>query len=179
MTAVFLSVLAEEERNAFESFYNDNYTKLYSVAFGYLHSSHEAEDAVHETFMRIISAPDKFLELSESKKLSFAYIVVRNVSVDMYKKLNKEISIPPDEFSFEDMFTPSAEHTAVGNISRDELLVFISRMPHIYRDALTLRISHRLSGAQAARCLGISESAVRKRISDAVMMIKKYMEGGK
>lgn len=94
-------------------------------------------------------------------------VIIRNISVDMYKKKMKYTEIDESELT-----TQSPEEIVLGKISRDKLVEFIRRLPDGKKDALILRILYGHSTAEIAEILGISETAARKRLSDAGKMIK-------
>lgn len=62
MLGLYLSLVeSEEEKQLIEELYNNNKQVMYNIAFKNLHNSSDAEDAVHEAFLRAIKNIEKFL----------------------------------------------------------------------------------------------------------------------
>ena len=90
MISAALAVLeTDEQRNELSVFYEENKSKLYSIAFERLHNRQDAEDAIQETFLRIAGKPDKFFLLSRTEQRFYVSAMVRNISVDIFKKRAK------------------------------------------------------------------------------------------
>ena len=127
MISVALAILeSEEQRNELSEFYEENKRRLYSIAFERLHNRQDAEDAIQETFLGIASKPEKFFSLTNNEKIYHAAAIVRNISVDIFKKRAKHQT---DEIS-EDIVYQSdeqlLENSLLEKISHDELLDFIT-----------------------------------------------------
>lgn len=180
MLSGFLSMLeTEEERDIFQEFYKKNYDRLVYIANKNLHNKHDAEEAVDEAFMRIIDKPDRFFSLSEQKRLAFMDVVVRNVSVDMFKKKTKETFID-DEFVYnEPAAETNIERQVIGQCSEAELKEYIKTLPRSLKETLTLKIAYDMSYQELAEHLEITEVTARKRISLAYQRINEYLERNK
>lgn len=60
MLSLYLSMVETDEQRTFiEELYKNYERKMYGVAFGILHNKHDAEDAVHSAFIRIIENVEK------------------------------------------------------------------------------------------------------------------------
>lgn len=54
MIAMYMSFIdSEDDREKFEIIYHEYRKRMVSVAYSILHNNEDAEDAVHETFIRI------------------------------------------------------------------------------------------------------------------------------
>lgn len=172
-----LSILkTNEERNKLSEIYEENKERFYAIAFSKLHNREDAEDAVQEAFLRIADKPEKFFEIPTNKQVAFADVIIRNISVDMFKESNKIETIElTDDISNEDFELPLNERI-MGNISRDELLDFISNLSPLLRDVLELKVVIGLSNYEIAQMLSITENVVRQRLFQARRAITKFIE---
>ncbi len=67
MISAALAILeSEEQRNELSEFYEENKSRLYSIALERLHNRQDAEDAIQETFLGIAEKPDKFFSLTKN-----------------------------------------------------------------------------------------------------------------
>ena len=165
----------ESQRDELSEFYEENKARLYAIAYKRLHNKADAEDAVQEVFLRIVKKPELFFLKSWNDRILYTAVIVRNISVDIFLKKQKHKcgSLTDD---FEDDNLPVLERT-VGELSRDELMRFISSLSEALRQALFLKIHYQMTTSEIASALGISETAARKRLSDAEKKIRQFLEG--
>ena len=71
----------------------------------------------------------------------------------------------------------SLEEGVLGKISEAKLVDFIMTIPRAKRDALQLRAYNNLSNKEIAEALGITEATARKRLSDAMKLIRDFVNG--
>lgn len=176
MIGSILAVIEDDEqRSELESFYIENLNCLLNIAYSNLHNKTDAEDAVQEAFQEIVRKPEIFFNVVPNKRVAFMVVVVRNISVDMFKKKNK---IPLEELN-EEAFDDnpfSFEDNVIEKVSRDELKSFIKTLPPLQRDVLTLRYLIGFSTAETAEKLNISQSAVKKRLRLAKEAVREFIE---
>ncbi len=164
----------EEQRNELAEFYEKNKTRFFAVAYGHLHNNEDAEDVIQEAFLRIADKPDKFFSKSQRDRVLYAAVIIKNISIDIYHKKQKYgYEALTDDIV--DAGIPVIER-AVGERAREELTTFIRSLSEALRQALFLKIHYQMTTAEIAKALGISETAARKRISDAEKRIRRYME---
>lgn len=100
MLSLYLSMIdTQEEREKFERLFHQYERCLKYTAQNILFDEHLAEDAVQETFIRIISCLDKIDESDEHKTIAFLITVIKNISYDMKRKRGKA----QEESSLEEM----------------------------------------------------------------------------
>lgn len=177
MISSALAVIENEcRRNELAEFYEKNKNRFYAIAFDRLHNQEAAEDAVQEAFLEIANKPDTFFSLSDTKQIHYLYGVVKNVSIDM---LNKNRTPQSEELSKDIVYRDDEnliENTLFDNISRDEILSFIERLPELQRNALMLVCLSELSISEAAQVLKVSENVIYQRLHLARKAIKKFIE---
>lgn len=157
-----------------KSLYKDYADKFYAAAYAILQNREDAEDAVGETFVRLIENRSAFLDIPEKKRAAYAKTILKNISLDMVRKRKNHASAElTDDISFDGI---SIEEKAEGKDSYSMLMDCINSMSDSLRQALYLRINYDYSTKQIAKALGISDTAARKRLSDAQKQIKSFME---
>lgn len=175
MISAALAVLKnEEQRNELAEFYVENQNRFYAIAYEHLHNKEDAEDVIQETFLRIASRPEIFFPKSQKDRLLYTAVIVRNVAVDFYHKKQKHRYEDLTEDIVDDSI--SVMERAVSERAKEELMAFIHSLSEALREALLLKIHYQMTTSEIAGTLGISETAARKRISDAEKRIRQYME---
>ena len=178
MISAALAILeSDEQRNELSEFYEKNKNRFYAIAFEHLHNIQDSEDAIQETFLRIANAPDKFFILNDEKRISYVCAILRNVSIDMFKKNIKEATDEiPDDIVYKNDYA-LLENSLFNKISHNEILVFIDNLPQLQRNVLKLTCLSGLSIDETAQILKISKSAVNQRLYLARKSIKEFLIG--
>lgn len=176
MISAALAILeTNEERNTFSEFYKNYKDRLLAIAYSWLHSNSLAEDAVEEAFMQIAAKPEKFFILTKEEKIRYFDVVVKNISIRMFNKANKQEYESIDEYENE-LFSPvSLEDSLFDTISRDEIISFINDLPQLQRSVLILTRLNGLSIYETAEALKVSKAVVNKRIYLARKAIKQFI----
>lgn len=170
----FAVIENEKQRSELAEFYSKSKNHLYFIAFSKLHNKEEAEDAVQEVFSRITDKPERFFDIPPEKRLAYADVMVKNISVDMFNAKNK---MPSEELreQLEDV-NISLENALFDEISRDEVIEFINKLPTLQRNVLVLRCFFDLSINETAQRLDISLAAAIKRLALARKAIRNFVE---
>ncbi len=164
----------EGQQNELAEFYKKNKSRIYSVAYSRLRNREASEDAIQETFLNIVKYPKGFFGVEEHKKISYVLTVLGNtISRSMRDPMQNSFDELDEETEGE---TLSVEDVVIGNIAAEELKYFISQLPEARRSVIELKAVHGLSNSQIADILGISEEAVRKRISNTYKQIKSFLD---
>jgi len=166
----------DEQRNELSEIYETNKNRFYAIAFEHLHNKDDAEDAIQESFLRIAKNPDKFFTLSDSKKISYICVVLRNVSADIFKKnVKSEADELSEDLMFQNDISP-LENSLLNKISHEELMGFIKNLPILQRNVLFLTCLSELSIDETAKILKISKTAVNQRLYLARKSIREYIK---
>ncbi|MHC4583727.1 MAG: RNA polymerase sigma factor [Planctomycetota bacterium] len=124
-----------------------------------------AEDAVQESFLRVIRKRHQYVPGSPFS--CWFYAIVRNVCADMLRKRNRENKRIREVAA---RCEPARPQTDLPEIS--ELLSVLTRGD---QDVLVLRIVHGLGFLDVAAALGISEEAAKKRAQRALRRLRARM----
>ncbi|MGL5347726.1 MAG: RNA polymerase sigma factor [Peptostreptococcaceae bacterium] len=149
----------EEDRDKFELIYKEYKKTMFYVAKGILQNDHNAEDAVSLSFIKIIKHLDKINEVNCHKTKGLIVIIVKNTSIDLYRKIKKERehihSIEEKDELFENI------EFEVENSVQEAIL----KLPSKYRDIFFLRYCHQLEYDEISKFLDIKESTIRSLVS--------------
>jgi RNA polymerase sigma-70 factor, ECF subfamily len=151
-------------------------TTLYRVAYSITRSAAEAEDAVQETFLRVLRHREKLGEIRDHRV--WLVRITWNVVLDRKRRAKTR----PENEDIADLVrtlpanSPTAEKTAISAQEHARILALIDTLPKKEREALLLSAVEELSTAQAAAVLGTSESSVRSRIFRARHQLAALLE---
>lgn len=121
-----------------------------------------AEDAVQESFLRVIRKRDQYIPGSPFS--CWFYAIVRNVCVDILRKRARE----------KEMLKNAAIIIKPGKLQTElsEIPKILDSLASSERDILILRIIHDLGFRDIAVALGISEEAAKKRAQRALKRLR-------
>ena len=175
MLSFYLGLLdTAEEKSKLEKLYYEYRNLMKYVAFGILNNNEQAEDAVHEAFIKLTRYLDGIEEIKCHKTKSFIVIIIRSVSLDMLAK-EKKHKIYPIE-NIED--TCCVDDDIFEKIEVEELYNKIKNLPDVYTDVLELKVYYDLSNKQIGDILEISPQTVRKRLQRARNAFKELLIKG-
>lgn len=170
----FAVIENEEQRNELAEFYSKHKSRLYSIALSKLLNKEEAEDAVQEVFSEIADKPEKFFDIPPDDRLAYTDVMLRNIAVDMFKRINK-VQIEELDEDIEDIRT-SLENTLFDEIGRSEVIEFINHLPTMRRNVLMLHCFFDIPIKEIAQRLKIAPATASKHLTLARKAVKEFVE---
>jgi RNA polymerase sigma-70 factor (ECF subfamily) len=150
------------DSDAFEQIVSIYINTALAVAGQILSDDTLAEDAVQESFLRVIRKRDQYIPGSPFS--CWFYAIVRNVCIDMLRKRNREKEALENVATVAEADKPQAEW--------QEITKLLNVLANHERDVLLLRIVHGLGFRDVAAALGISEEAAKKRAQRALKRLR-------
>lgn len=142
--------------------YRRNLDTVYRVCWLYMKNQSDTEDAVSDTFVRLMRSGMSF-ENEEHEK-SWLIVTARNICKDVLKspKYKNE---------------PLDENMLTGETITDETLIVVKGLPEKYRTALYLHYYEGYSCGEIAQMLGTIKSTVISRLARGRKILKKMIGG--
>lgn len=178
MMIYYMSMIdAEENKTKFELIYEKYHKLMFYIANQILKDNSLAEDAVHDSFVKIIENINKIEETSCHKTKYYIVTIVRNTSINLYYYRKNKAYIPIEEIEYELFIDTEFEKTFNSELDYfGDLEKVIIKLPVMYRDIITLKFVHDFTYPEIAFSLGITEVTARKRIERAKHKIKDLLE---
>lgn len=177
MISAALAVLeTEEQRNELSEIYQKYSGCFYSIAMSKLHNKQDAEEAIQEAFLSIAKNPDCFFNITRENRLSYINVIIRNASFRIWNRKNKIRANETELRSDVADKTFSFDEKLCSDLTREEIYDFIDTLPELSKEALYLRIHLQMKYSDIAVELGITEDAVKKRITRAADSIFRFVE---
>jgi len=159
-----------------EALYEKYYRLLYKIAYDILGDATLSEDALHETFVRVMKNLHKIDAIESTQTKNFLAIICRHISYDMYKKqYNTDFDNTPIEEAPSQGYASDPQEIVLNAEALQIATEAIKALKPIYRDVLLLCINHDMSYAEIAQALQISEETVRKRLYRARQILKEQI----
>ena len=151
-------------------------TALYRVAFSVTRNAAEAEDAVQETFLRVLRHESRLGEIRDYRV--WLVRIVWNIVLDRKRraKTRPEGEDLADHARVLTSGDRGADDTAISSQEHARILGLIDRLPAREREALLLSAVEELTTAEIAAALGTTESSIRSRIFRARRELAQMLE---
>lgn len=146
--------------------------RLYALAFRYLNSREEAEDAVQEAMMKLWEGRSRLDD--HANHAAWCTTVTRNCCIDMLRKRKKILFEEMDQAGVtvrSEASSASDDREAARLINR-----IVSMMKEPYRSAVILRDIEGYSYEEAAESMQTSVNSLRTVLSRARRMIREEMK---
>lgn len=191
MLQFYLQLLdTDAEKEKFKQLYEQYRKLMMAEAKSILKSSHLAEDAVQEAFLRIIKSFDHVEEILSPRTKRFVVIIARNAALTILSKekrimdMHEFLGLYSDEGNEENIsriwgnLSLGVDET-IDEVLAGELTEAVKSLPDWAADAIMLSAVYGCSVQETAIILGVSRETAKKRIQRArTLLRRKLKEGG-
>lgn len=157
-----------ERRSRFAELYEDNCALMMRQAWQILRDSYQAEDAVHNAFLRVAANMDAVERLDDVQARRYLLTAARNAAIDLYRRNYRQSK---HEMPYEDREAQAVLAEAVSG-EENAVLAAVRGLPLLYRDVFLLKYSLGLSNEEIGALLGISASGVRQRVTKGKELLR-------
>lgn len=156
-----------EEKSKFEQLYLEYRGLMFHVAYEILHNDQDAEDAVHQAFVKIAENIKKIDNPKCPKTHGYVVTIVENKAIDQYRKMRKFQTVE---------YMEEIQGTEVHYEGDNDLTKCILKLPARYREMILLRYYHGYSVREIASLVGLSLPAAIKLDQRAKNKLRKLCE---
>ena len=172
-TDAILSALQRGEEGAMEALYEATYKPLYALCFSYLHNGYDAEDALHDAYLRIKREIEKY---SGKNGFNWVYTVTKNICLNNIRQQKHTETV---DFQDEAVVRAiGADPDSVPTVEDESGILSVAKAV-LQKEQLSIVILRTVSGlrfAEIARALDKMEATVRWSYSNALKKIRKEWE---
>ena len=131
---------------------------MYRIAYSILHHPQQAEDAVSETFLKVLEHLDQVQDVNSSKTKQFLVSITRNTAINLYRRNQRERE---QSMGMEDLPTELADpHMQVYDFEqRDAVAAMLRGLSPEQQEILILRCYEEFSFREIGAILGIRPAA--------------------
>lgn len=153
----------DDDRAKFEILYNSYRKRMVRTAFSVLKNKEDAEDAVHDTFIKIARNMRSIGEPDSNETLSYVLKATKNTAINLSKKntrRNKHIQLENVENMSDGQFLEKLHIQE----NYEEVVKAIQGLNDTYKDVLFYYFVRGMKAKDIADLLGRSNSAVQQQI---------------
>ncbi len=167
---LLISKTAEGDRAAFSSLYEMTSSSVYGFALSVLKNSHNAEDVMQNTFIKIWE--NAYSYSPNGKPMAWILTVTKNLSLMKLRTQGKIIHLESQEVSF----LPAEDNTSLSAENRVFLSSVLGSLDDTERQILILHSVSGLKFREIAGLLGMLTATVISKHHRAIAKIKRLTE---
>jgi len=162
---------------AFDILYERYRDRIYGFAMTCLHSSHDAEDAVQDIFLRVARSAARYEPDNKFKAWIFMIAInrIRTIVSRESRQIEKMKQAKTLYFNLEQA-KQSSEHISRQLIARDQLKQLLGTLPADMRAMLLLKELEGMNTRTIAEIMGVTQENVRVRIHRARKKLRNYLD---
>lgn len=177
LLCAYLAMVDSDDEKEFVAYLYKKYKAyLFSVSLSILHNYPDAEDAVHETFVRVINNLPKIKNTDPDKTKSFITVIIRNLCYDIVRK-NNHRSFENDYETDERYFSDTVKE-AETKLDFETVIKNISKLSPALKNISTLYFVLQYSVSEICEILGVSEDAVYSAVSRSRKILSEKQQEG-
>ena len=170
----FMDIENDDDREKVMRLYENYKNLMYKEAYQVLHDKSLTEDAIHDSFVKIINNLHKINENNIPQTRNYLVIICRNTAIDIAKS-----KLPLNQYDYATEYISSEDSEIASDaleivIRREtikEIAEAIEALSPIYRDVFIMRRVHNHSREEIAQILKINIETVKKRLTRAKQQI--------
>ena len=169
----------EEGINKAERLFMKYKDVMFGAAFSILNDTHLADDAVSQSFAKLLKNIDKIDEDNEKKTSSYMTVVCKNIAINMVRKniyLNIDDSMIERIEDKQNLNNTDPALIVQERESFNLLIEYIKSMDKRYTEVIVLKYYYDMENCKIAEFLDIKESTVRKRLARGKEILMKMLK---
>lgn len=178
MLALYLAIIDDEDdRVKFEKLYYNYRKRMVYEAYSILHNKADAEDAVHDTFIKIARNMKSIDDPDSDKTLCYVLKAVKNTAINIFHKNERVTTF--DEVGDVEKMTDENFFEKLG-ISENykEVVDAIRGLDDTYRDAMFYHFVSEMKISEIAELLGRKKSTVQQQLVRGKKLLLEILASG-
>lgn len=158
------------ERWAQKVLYESYYPVMFSICLRYARNSQQAEDILHEGFLKVFKNLDKYV--TGTSLHSWIHRIIVNSAIDQYRKNTRKRTEEIDN-----AYNLSVDSPTPGSkLMEEEILSCVQSLSPTYRAVFNLYVMEGYSHRDIAEKLNISESTSRSNLVKARAKLREMLK---
>lgn len=165
----------EGEKGKFEVIYYRYRDMLYMCALGIVKNSADAEDVLHDAFIKIAKNIKQIDDINSKSTAAYLAVITKNTAYDRLRRLKRLNETPID-----DCFL-AADDTLIEEIAEkteyEKLLAAVKSVPPPYNEVLFLHYVNEMPVKKTAALLGRKVSTVKMQLVRGKKLLLQALRG--
>lgn len=163
---IFLYMLeTEQDRERFRKIYEENYLKMYHIAFGFLKQREDTENAVQEAFTALAENYEKYSHFSDRDMLKLSITIAKNKAIDILRRKKHYSEMELEELVlYDERIDVNPEDAFNRDEDAGKLVRAFKEVSETLRETLFLKYYYAFSNREIAKIQGVSVKVVEMRL---------------
>ena len=163
-------------RDSIGALYDKHAPWLLAVCLRYTGNREDAEDVLHDGFMKIIRSIDSYREKQTGSLEGWMRRIMVNTALNYIRDHKKDPLLTGPE-PLPDSMSEDDDHDEYGgwDLSREQLMELVCELPAGYRTVFNLYVMEDYSHKEIGELLDISENTSKSQLSKARTFLKKRL----
>lgn len=170
---MYLSIIeSEDDKTKFEIIYNEYKNRMYYEANKIVNNSMDAEDIVHQSFLKVIKILDQIEVPKCPKTKNTIVLIVERTSIDFLRKKKRRVILPLDDEKINIPTISEIENIPDASVVSQAMAL----LPTKYRELLLLKFDSGFSEHEIGEMFSMTDANVKKTIQRAKAKLKSILE---
>ena len=166
-----------EKQEILEQLYDMYEQKMYIAAYSILNSTEQAEDIVHDSFLKLIKYLPKIDDPNSPETKVLVMRILKTTAIDQYRKNHNKIRFIKEKVIKGHDVIDTHNNTEQNLENKTYIQDILNELSPDHLDVIKLRYYYGFSGKETAEILSISEANVNKRVQRAKNQILIKLQG--
>lgn len=175
---ILFGVMTDDEVDFINKIFSKMNVKMYNISFNILKNKYDAEEAVAQTFLKIIDNIEKISALPCPQIEPYCVIILKNETMNIIRKRKKVIHGEDVDYFDHNDEAYDIEEEYLEVVNKETLLSCVSRLSDEEKMLIHLRFVNEMRFKHIAQLLGITEEAAKKRGQRILKKLRQYYEEG-
>lgn len=155
------------DRSKFERIYMQYRTLMVTIAFGVLHNHHDAEDAVHQAFIKVAEHITEIEEAICPKTRAYVVTIAENKAIDIYRQKQRHPQLE---------YCDAMAGMTIEYYGSNVLAACMTKLPARERELILLKYKYGYTNEEVAELLGLTKSNAIKVDQRAKKKLRELCE---
>lgn len=176
MIFILLGIISDAEKDLVNEIFSEMNVKMYTISYNILKSKIDAEEAVAQTFLKIIDNIEKISSLPCSQITPYCVLILKNETMNIIRQRKKTVYVDDMDYSEYSDQNYNIEEKLIEAINKEKLLSCINRLSDNEKYFIHLRFLNNMSYKNISELFGITEEAAKKRSQRIIKKLRSYYE---
>lgn len=169
----YLARLRQGETSALDGLYGETSKKLYALCYTYMRNQYDSEDALSETYVRVVKSIESY---KGENGFNWLYTIAKNICLNMLR--DKKRQAPTDFDNEETVNTLGLSYSDEPKCSDESGIIALSQQVLSEKELriVVLHTINELKFKEIAQIIGGIEATVRWCYNNAIKKVKKEYE---
>ncbi|WP_064505541.1 RNA polymerase sigma factor [Defluviitalea phaphyphila] len=170
--------MTDDEVDFINKIFSKMNVKMYNISFNILKDKFDAEEAVSQTFLKIIENIKKISTLPCSQIEPYCVVILKNETMNIIRKRKKTIHVDSVDYIDHSQEDYSIEEEYLDAVDKEQLLSCINKLSDDEKFFVHLRFVNEMKFKDISELLDITEEAAKKRSQRILKKLRLYYEEG-